>query len=171
VHTEQEIQSIPTQPVEPGIAVPKDSDESKPRRGGKRAGAGRKPNLAKRLLKGFTRENIALAVQDIDVVELIAGLLKAKSERTRLETMAFLRDTLYGRPAQNVSLSGAVVHAHGLWRPLENLTDAEVQLLDSITKKLNPPATLDALPDGPHNQTKSNTAIEAEVMESDRIGA
>jgi hypothetical protein len=51
---------------------------------------------------------------------VIVGLLKCKSGRTRLETLAFLGDTLYGRPAQNVSLSGAVVHAHGLWRPLEN---------------------------------------------------
>jgi hypothetical protein len=92
------------------------------------------------------------AAADIDVREVIIGLLKARSERTRLETLAFLRDTLYGRPAQNVSLSGAVVHAHGLWRPLENLTDEEILLLDPITKKLNPPAVLDASPDGPQNQ-------------------
>jgi hypothetical protein len=43
-----------------------DSDESKAKsnRGGKRAGAGRKPNLAKRLLRGFTRDAIAAAIQD-----------------------------------------------------------------------------------------------------------
>jgi hypothetical protein len=41
----------------PTIAPQADSDESKAKtnRGGKRAGAGRKPNLAKRLLRGFTR--------------------------------------------------------------------------------------------------------------------
>jgi hypothetical protein len=145
----------------PAIAPQTDSDESKPRRGGKRPGAGRKPNLAKRLLKGFSRETIARAAADIDVGTVIIGLLKAKSERTRLETLAFLRDTLYGRPAQNVSLSGAVVHAHGLWRPLENLSDEEMLLLDSITKKLNPPAVLNASQDGPHNQIESKPAIEA----------
>ena len=145
----------------PAIAPQTDSDESKPRGGGKRPGAGRKPNLAKRLLKGFSRETIARAAVDIDVGTVIIGLLKAKSERTRLETLAFLRDTLYGRPAQNVSLSGAVVHAHGLWRPLENLSDEEMLLLDSITKKLNPPAVLNASQDGPHNQIESKPAIEA----------
>jgi hypothetical protein len=62
-------------------------------------------------------DTIARAVEDIDLGTTIVGLLKAESERTRLETLAFLRDTLYGRPAQSVSLSGAVVHAHGLWRP------------------------------------------------------
>lgn len=100
--------------------APSKSNGIKHGRGGNRPSAGRKPNLAKRLLKGFTRETIAQAAADIDVGAVIVGLLKCKSERTRLETFAFLRDTLYGRPAQNVSLSGAVVHAHGLWRPLEN---------------------------------------------------
>jgi len=36
-----------------------ESVESKSKRGGRRPGAGRKPNLAKRLLKGFSREAIA----------------------------------------------------------------------------------------------------------------
>jgi hypothetical protein len=160
MQTEQQIH-----PAEmPVIAPQADSKESK-RRGGKRPGAGRRPNLAKRLLKGFTRDTIAMAVAEIDVGAIIVGLLKANSERTRLETLAFLRDTLYGRPAQNVSLSGAVVHAHGLWRPLENLTDEEVRLLDSVTKKLSPGAVVDVAQDGPHNQIESKPAIEAEVVE------
>jgi len=74
-----------------------------------RPGAGRKPNLAKRLLKGFTRDTIALAVEDLDVNTVIIGLLKSKSDRTRLETLAFLRDTLHGRPAQSVSFSGGLI--------------------------------------------------------------
>jgi hypothetical protein len=88
-----------------------DSDESKSKRGGKRAGAGRKPNLAKRLLKGFARDVIALAVQEVDVGAVIVSLLKSKRERTRLETLVFVRDTLHGRPAQNVQLSGSMLHA------------------------------------------------------------
>ncbi len=162
---EEQIHSAEMPAIAPGVQ----STESK-RRGGKRPGAGRKPNLAKRLLKGFTRDTIARAAADIDVGEVIVGLLKARSERTRLETLAFLRDTLYGRPAQNVSLSGAVIHAHGLWRPLENLTDEEILLLDSITKKLNPPAVLDASQDGPHNQIESKPAIEAEQLDCGSIG-
>jgi hypothetical protein len=126
-------------------------------RGGKRPGAGRKSNLAKRLLKGFAQETIALAVEDMDVKIVILGLLKNKSDRTRLETVAFLRDMLRSRP---VSLSGTVVHAHRVWRPLESLTDEEVRLFDSITKKLNRPAVLDASQDGPQNQIESKPAIE-----------
>jgi hypothetical protein len=45
--------------LKPKIAVQADSDESKSKRGGNRPGAGRKPNLAKRLLKGFSRDTIA----------------------------------------------------------------------------------------------------------------
>src|SRR5580700_2648185 len=97
MQTEQQIH-----PAEmPVIAPQADSKESK-KRGGKRPGAGRKPNLAKRLLKGFTRDVIALAVQEVDVGAVIVGLLKSKRERTRLETLVFVRDTLHGRPAQNV---------------------------------------------------------------------
>jgi hypothetical protein len=100
-----------------------DSDESKSKRGSKRPGACRKPNLAKRLLNGFTRDVIALAVQEADVGAVIVGLLKSKRERTRLETLVFVGDTLHGRPVQNVQLSGNMLHAHTVWRPLETLTD------------------------------------------------
>jgi hypothetical protein len=61
---------------------------------GKRPGAGCKPNLAKRLLKGFSRDTVAVAVADIDCGAVIAGLLKSKRERTRLETPIFVRDTV-----------------------------------------------------------------------------
>jgi hypothetical protein len=89
MHTEQQIQPAVTAPE---IAP---QAESKSKRGGKRPGAGRKPNLAKRLLKGFTRDVIALAVQEVDVGAVIVGLLKSKRERTRLETLVFVRDTLH----------------------------------------------------------------------------
>jgi hypothetical protein len=149
------------------IPLQADSDESKSKRGGKRPGAGRKPNLAKRLLKGFTRDVIALAVQEVDVGAVIVGLLKSKRERTRLETLVFVRDTLHGRPAQNVQLSGSMLHAHTVFRPLATLTDEELRLLDSVTKKLSAPAASDGSPDGPYNQIESKPAIEVEAMESE----
>jgi hypothetical protein len=140
--------------------IPKESEskESKRSRGGKRPGAGRKPNLAKRLLKGFTRDTIALAVEDLDVKTVIIGLLKSKSDRTRLETLAFLRYTLHGRPGQSVSISGGLIHAHTNWRPLAELSDEELQQLDTINKKLIAP--VNASQDGPHNQIESKPAIE-----------
>lgn len=158
MQTEEQIQSAAPEPQ---------SSESKRTHGGKRPGAGRKPNLAKRLLKGFTRDNIAQAAADVDVREVITGLLKAKSERTRLEMLAFLRDTLYGRPAQSVSLSGTIMH--GQWRPLENLTDEEILLLDSITKKLNPLAGSNASPDGPQNQVESAAATNVVDVECEPV--
>ena len=48
-----------------------------------------------------------MAVADIDCGAVIAGLLKSKRERTPLETLIFVRDTVIGRPAQNVQLSVA----------------------------------------------------------------
>jgi hypothetical protein len=161
-----EVETQIQQPTAPQIALQADSGESKPsKRGGKRPGAGRKPNLAKRLLKGFSRESIAEALAGIDCGAVIAGLLKSKREKMRLEALVYVRDTLLGRPAQNVRLSGGVLHAHTVWRPLAELTDDEVRLLDTITRKLTAPAS-NALPDAPQNQTNSIQCIEAEKMES-----
>lgn len=157
-----------TQPITAPEIVPQgESDESKAtKRGGKRPGAGRKPNLAKHLLKGFSREAIAEAVATVDCGAVIAGLLRSKREKTRLETVIFLRDTFWGRPAQNVSVSGGVVHAHTVWRPLSSLTDEEVALLDKLTKKLSAPVS-NASPEAHQNQIESKPALEAEVMASE----
>jgi hypothetical protein len=158
-----EIETQIERPVEPVIAPQADSGESKPsKRDGKRPGAGRKPNLAKRLLKGFSCESIAEAVSGIDCGAVIAGLLKSKREKMRLEALVYVRDTLLGRPAQNVQLSGGVLHAHTVWRPLAELTDDEVRMLDTITKKLTTPAS-SALPDASQNQIESKPAIEATI--------
>ena len=159
-----ETQSQPIPALE--TAVIGESGQSKSKRGGRRPGAGRKPNLAKRLLKGFSRGAIAEAMANVDVGAVVTSLLKSKREKTRLETLIFVRDTMIGRPAQNVSLSGGLVHAHTAWRPLATLSDEEVQMLDAITRKLVAPVA-DASPDGPQNQTQSKPAIEAEVLESE----
>jgi hypothetical protein len=150
----------------PENAVIGESGESKSKRGGKRAGAGRKPNLAKMLLKGFSREAIAEGAARVDVGAIIARLLKSKREKTVLETLAFVRDTTMGRPAQNVSLSGGVLHAHTVWRPLSALNDEEIALLDKLTKKLSAPAS-NASPDAHQNQIESKPALEAVPMASE----
>jgi len=69
-------------PNGPEIAPQGDSTSiiTKTQHGGKRPGAGRKPNLAKRLLKGFSREAIAEAVANIDCGAVVVGLLKSKRE-------------------------------------------------------------------------------------------
>ena len=143
-----------TAPENTVLAESKESNE--PKRGGKRPGAGRKPNLAKRLLKGRSPEAIAEAVATVDVGGIIIGLLRSKREKTRIETLVFVWDRLYGRPAQNVQVSGGVLHAHA-WRPLASLSDEEVALLDKLTRKLSQPV-LDASPNGHQNQIESKQA-------------
>ncbi|HEX8881569.1 MAG TPA: hypothetical protein VF749_16125 [Candidatus Acidoferrum sp.] len=119
------------QEIAPETAPVGESKQSK--RGGRRPGTGRKPNLSRRLLKGFSREAIAEAIAGMDCGQVITSLLKSKRERTRLETPIFVRDTLIGRPAQHVQVS-ALLHGHTAWRPLARPSDDEVALLDTITK-------------------------------------
>jgi hypothetical protein len=90
-HMQAETQNQPL--TVPGIAVNGESEQSKgTKRGGKRSGAGRKPNLAKRLLKGFSRNTIADAAANVDVGAVVTSLLKSKREKTRLETLIFVKD-------------------------------------------------------------------------------
>jgi len=146
-------------------AIESSGEPKKSNRGGKRPGSGRKPNLAKRLLKGFSREAILEAAGNVDVGAVITSLLKRKREKTRLETLIFVRDSVLGRPAQSLNVSGGLLHAHTAWRPLSTLSDAEIKQLDTITKKLlvAPPTTSQ---DAHQNQIESNRALEAEVVES-----
>lgn len=148
------------------------SAESKSKRGGKRPGAGRKPNLAKRYLKGLSREAIHEAVATMDVGGVILSLLKSKRERTRLETLVFVWDRLYGRPAQNMNVSGSMLHAHTIWRPLANLnlTEEELRVMKAVHQKMLP-AVSNASPDAHQNQTESKPALEAEVVALDLASA
>jgi hypothetical protein len=65
--------------------------------------------IAKRFLKGLSREAIAEAMEAMDVGGVILSLLKSKRERTELETLVFVWGRLYGRPAQNMNVSGSMV--------------------------------------------------------------
>lgn len=56
-----------------------ESKESKSGCGGKRPGAGRKPNPTK-LLKGVSRETLAHAVANIDIGAVVASLLRSKKK-------------------------------------------------------------------------------------------
>jgi len=88
-----------------------DSKESKSNRGGRRPGAGRKPNPTK-LLRGVSRETLAVAVANIDIATVLAGLLRSKREIVRLQALKFVYDRMLGKPKQDVSVSGGLVHAH-----------------------------------------------------------
>ena len=143
----------------------------KKQHGGKRAGAGRKPDLVKRMIGSLKPATARDILATVDVEKVVSDIFAKGSLTLKQRTLADLWDRAYGRPAQNVALSGGLVHAHTDWRPLSSLTDAEVALLDSITKKLLPAPATDATQNGPGFQVESSTAIEAEVVDSEAIEA
>jgi hypothetical protein len=124
-------------------------------RGGKRPGAGRKPNYLKRLgIKAITAAEILAHFQEID---LWRGLLQHKSAAIRLQTLSYLTDRRDGKARQAVTVTGELLHAHTVYRDplLAALSQEELKALDGITRKLALPA-----PDAPYNQIESTTAIE-----------
>jgi len=137
--------------------------ESKPsKRGGKRPGAGRKPNPVKILLKGVHRDTINAAVQDIDVGSVISQLLKSKREIIQLQTLNFIFDRLLGKPKQELGISGGLVHAHTRDPRLAALSnEALAELAEAYDRVLAKHAApvLDVAQDGPHNQIESNRAL------------
>ena len=138
------------------------SEELKPKpgRGGKRKGAGRKPNLAKQLLKGVTRSTLTATVENVDIGAVVLGLLRSKRELTRLETLHFIFDRILGKPKQDVSVSGGLVHAHTRDPRLAALPqDALLELARAYDEVLVK-HLLAASPDAPQNQAESKPAIE-----------
>src|SRR5215471_17507733 len=102
-------------PGTPEIAAQGESEQSekpKSKRGGRRPGAGRKPNYAKRLLSGIKPITAAEALEGIDVRAVVHDLLKNGSRPVKLQTLTVLWDRIYGRPKQDVAISGGLLHAH-----------------------------------------------------------
>jgi len=92
-----------------GIEVPVDSQEpKKSKKGGKRPGAGRKPNPVKFLLKGTTRGTLLQAWERVPA-ELVAAritkFLQSKREMIWLQTLNFIYDRILGKPKQDVNVS------------------------------------------------------------------
>ena len=159
--------SIPLPETAPQ-AESKESDESKPKRGGKRPGAGRKPNYAKRLLSGVKPVTAAEALEGVDVRAIVHDLLKNGSRPVKLQTLTVLWDRIYGKPKQEIGVSGGLVHAHTrdprlAAMPKEAL-EALARAYDETLAKY-PMAVLDAPQDAPQNQTESKLAIAAEVVQ------
>lgn len=154
-------------PKMPKTAPATDSSESKSKRGGKRPGAGRKPNLAKILLKGVSRTTILAAVENVDVGAIIIGLLKSKREQTRIEALHFVFDRVIGKPKQDLTLSGGIVHTHTRDPILASLPkealEALAQSYNGIIEKYAAPI-LDVAQDGSQNQIESKPDNETEEL-------
>ena len=136
--------------------------EVKSRRGGKRVGAGRKPNYLKRL--GIKAITAAELLAHVDEPELWKGLLTHKSPDVRLRTLQYLTDRRDGKAKQAIEVNGGLLHAHTVYRDpkLASLSQEELQALDALTRKLALPA-----PDGPQNQIESKPAIEVVEVASE----
>jgi len=127
----------------PEIAPAGDSTPIKKQHGGKRSGAGRKPNLVKRLIGRLAPLSAGEILEGIDVEGTIAEIMQKGSLSLKQRTLADLMDRAWGRPAQAVNVSGAVVHAH--WTPgkYSHLTDEEFALLAELSAKALGPARQD----------------------------
>jgi hypothetical protein len=156
----------------PAIAPEVQSDESKPKRGGKRQGAGRKPNIARRLLSGVKPVTAAEALDGIDVQAIVHDLLKNGSRPVKLQTLTVLWDRIFGKPKQDVSVSGGLVHAHTRDPLLASLPKEALEALARSYDEVLAKHALAAPQDGPHNQTKSDAAtngstddvVDAEIV-------
>jgi len=148
----------------PQIVPVGDSMLIKKQHGGKRPGAGRKPNLTKILLKGVSRQTILAACENVDVGAVIIGLLRSKREQSRIEALHFIFDRIMGKPKQDVSVSGGIIHTHTRdpflvslpKEALEELLRANNEILAKYSTQV-----FDVAQDGPHNQVKSTVGIEA----------
>jgi hypothetical protein len=85
--------------------------------------------------------------------EQLVELVVRRAKQGSVKHFALLLAYAEGKPAQNVKLTGGVLHAHA-WRPLASLSDEEMQQLASIRKKLS----------GPEDESKP--VIETEAIEA-----
>jgi len=77
---EEQIQSADM----PAIAPCAQSDKSKSKRGGKRPGAGRKPNLAKRLASVLKPMTAAEILQQVDVPGVFSDIFKKRQQAAQI---------------------------------------------------------------------------------------
>ena len=176
MHTEPQTEQIVSAPE---VSPASESGESTSikKHGGKRAGADRKPSAVKILLKGTSRARLLKALENVNpelVSAKITKLLQSKKEIFWLQTLNFIYDRILGKPRQDVSVSGAFVHAEVrdpilLGWPKGALAKLATRY-DEAFRETAREYGLDIAQNAPHFQDKSSTAIEAEV-ESEALKA
>ena len=161
-------------PVVPASESNGDSTPIKKQRGGKRPGAGRKPSPVRIMLKGTSRTTLLQALENVDpqlVAAKITKLLQSKREIIWLQTLNFIYDRMLGKPKQDVSVSGAFVHAEVrdpllLGWPKEALTKLAGRY-DEAYRDVLREFGLDAAQNAPQNQIESKPAINSEIVDSE----
>jgi hypothetical protein len=121
------------------------------KRGGRRPGAGRKPDYFKRL--GVSPLTAAQILQRYDEREAWHWFLKHKNPAVRFKAWEYLTDRRDGKPKQAVDLSASVNHTATVYRNpmLAGLSDAELQAFAETCRKLEI-----AAPDAPVIQANSD---------------
>ncbi len=150
-------QQAPVSVLEPQPEQSKQSTPIKKQHGGKRPGAGRKPDLLKRMIGRLKPAGAGELLAAIDVEATIAEIMKKGSLSLKQRTLADLMDRAWGRPAQALSVSGSVVHAH--WTPgkYSHLTDEEFAKLAELSAKALGRPVSDTAPDGRGFQVESTS--------------
>ena len=154
--------------TEPQITPQTESTPIKKQHGGKRPGAGRKPNPVKILLKGTSRTTLQQALENVDpqlVSAKITKLLQSKKEIIWLQTLNFIYDRILGKPRQDVSVSGAFVHAEVrdpilIGWPQEALAKL-ANRYDEAFRETAREFGLDVAQNAPQNQIESKPVLEA----------
>jgi hypothetical protein len=75
-------------------------------KGGKRAGAGRKPSTIKGIARKLPRESAELILAEIKANRKWIELANSEDERIVLDVMKYMTDRAYGKAAQAMELSG-----------------------------------------------------------------
>jgi hypothetical protein len=129
-------------------------------RGGKRKGAGRKPNYLKRI--GIKPTTAAQLLATVDEEKLVTALLHDRSPYVRLRTWTTLREHVFGKPKQQIGLAGAMAVA----TLGHELSDAELEArLQALTEELGlTPKTINALPEGPDSPVYKGQEVLPEAL-------
>jgi hypothetical protein len=78
---------------------------SKPK-GGKRAGAGRKPSTIKGIVKKLPKDTAVLILSEINANSKWKTLSESKDERVQLEVLKYLTDRAHGKAKQKIEHMG-----------------------------------------------------------------
>ena len=167
LQTEEQNQPIPPAPEIASISESTNSTPIKKQRGGKRPGAGRKPDLVKRMISRLSPATAQEVLSTVDVEKVIKEIFQKGSLTLKQRTLADLWDRAWGRPTQAVSVSGTVLHAH--WTPgkYSHLTDEEFATLAALSAKALGPPVSNTAQNGRGFQVESTGAIVAGGAGSD----
>lgn len=116
----------------------------------------------------------AEALEGVDVRAIVHDLLKNGSRPVKLQTLTVLWDRIFGKPKQEIGVSGGLLHAHTRDPLLASLSKEALEELarayDDVLAK-HAPSVLEVAQDASQNQIESKPANEAEIVESEAVQA